>query len=125
MSNSSMKMVEKNLTNITEDEAALYDRQIRLWGLDAQKRLRASRVLVAGVCGMGAEVTKNLVLSGIKSLMLLDHRNLTEIDVCANFLAPHDAVGQNEALTMCEILVRAIPKHTYLVGLATVSTKKS
>lgn len=33
-----MKMVEKNLANITEDEAALYDRQIRLWGLDAQKR---------------------------------------------------------------------------------------
>ncbi|ROT64429.1 SUMO-activating enzyme subunit 1 [Penaeus vannamei] len=90
-------MVEKNLTNITEDEAALYDRQIRLWGLDAQKRLRSSRVLVAGVCGMGAEVTKNLVLSGIKSLMLLDHRNLTDIDVCANFLAPHDAVGQNIA----------------------------
>ena len=25
--------------NITKDEAALYDRQIRLWGLDAQKRL--------------------------------------------------------------------------------------
>mgnify|MGYP002787976034 CR=1 FL=1 len=24
---------------ITEDEAALYDRQIRLWGVDAQKRL--------------------------------------------------------------------------------------
>ncbi len=23
---------------ITEDEAALYDRQIRLWGVDAQKR---------------------------------------------------------------------------------------
>ena len=31
---------------ITEDEAQLYDRQIRLWGLDAQKRLRAARVLV-------------------------------------------------------------------------------
>lgn len=24
--------------NITEDEAALYDRQIRLWGIDCQKR---------------------------------------------------------------------------------------
>ena len=23
---------------ITEDEAALYDRQIRLWGVDAQKK---------------------------------------------------------------------------------------
>ena len=30
------KMVEQ--VNITEDEAALYDRQIRLWGLDAQRR---------------------------------------------------------------------------------------
>ena len=25
-------------TVITEDEAALYDRQIRLWGVDAQKK---------------------------------------------------------------------------------------
>ena len=31
-------MVEQNKTQITEDEAKLYDRQIRLWGLDAQKR---------------------------------------------------------------------------------------
>lgn len=29
---------ERNGSTITEDEAALYDRQIRLWGLDAQKR---------------------------------------------------------------------------------------
>ena len=31
-------MKNMNIENITEDEAALYDRQIRLWGLDAQKR---------------------------------------------------------------------------------------
>ncbi len=31
-------MIEKESVVITEDEAALYDRQIRLWGLDAQKR---------------------------------------------------------------------------------------
>lgn len=31
---------ERNGTAITEDEAALYDRQIRLWGLDAQKRYK-------------------------------------------------------------------------------------
>ena len=32
-------MIEKETGVFTEDEAALYDRQIRLWGLDAQKRL--------------------------------------------------------------------------------------
>jgi hypothetical protein len=29
---------ESSITSISADEAALYDRQIRLWGLDAQKR---------------------------------------------------------------------------------------
>jgi hypothetical protein len=33
------KMVEINASELTEDEAELYDRQLRLWGLDSQKRL--------------------------------------------------------------------------------------
>lgn len=31
-------MIEKEDPVISEEEAAQYDRQIRLWGLDAQKR---------------------------------------------------------------------------------------
>lgn len=31
-------MVESNGVELTEQEAELYDRQIRLWGLDSQKR---------------------------------------------------------------------------------------
>jgi hypothetical protein len=30
----------------TDDEAALYDRQIRLWGVDAQKRYESSLYIV-------------------------------------------------------------------------------
>lgn len=33
---------------LTEEERKLYDRQIRLWGLDAQKRLNKFRVCIAG-----------------------------------------------------------------------------
>ena len=33
-----MKMVAGEEVVISEAEAALYDRQIRLWGLEAQKR---------------------------------------------------------------------------------------
>lgn len=35
---SETKMVENNSIELTEQEAELYDRQIRLWGLDSQKR---------------------------------------------------------------------------------------
>lgn len=35
-------------------------------------RLRAASVLLVGLRGLGAEVAKNIVLSGIKSLTLLD-----------------------------------------------------
>lgn len=90
-------MLDTKSQAITEDEAALYDRQIRLWGLDAQKRLRASSILVCGLCGLGAEITKNLILAGIKSITLLDHRDVTQLDVVANFLAPSDSIGSNIA----------------------------
>uniref|UniRef100_A0A3P8TEI3 SUMO1 activating enzyme subunit 1 n=1 Tax=Amphiprion percula TaxID=161767 RepID=A0A3P8TEI3_AMPPE len=69
-------MIEKEDPVISEEEAAQYDRQIRLWGLDAQKRLRGSRVLLAGVGGLGAEVAKNLILAGVKGLTLLDHEQV-------------------------------------------------
>ena len=58
---------------LSADEAALYDRGIRLWGVDAQKRLRESRVLVLGFSVCGAEVCKNLVLAGIHSLTVADN----------------------------------------------------
>lgn len=71
---------------ITEDEAALYDRQIRLWGVDAQKKILSSKVLLVNMQGLGAEVAKNLVLSGINSLTLLDSNDVQEDDLNYNFL---------------------------------------
>lgn len=88
---------ERNGTAITEDEAALYDRQIRLWGLDAQKRLRASRVLLVGIKGIGAEICKNLVLSGVKSLTLMDSGQVDEQDFVAQFFVQREDLGKNRA----------------------------
>ncbi|XP_050404520.1 SUMO-activating enzyme subunit 1 [Patella vulgata] len=88
--------------NITEAEAALYDRQIRLWGLDAQKRLRAAKVLLIGIKGLGAEVAKNIVLSGIKSLTILDHTQVDEEDKLSQFLIPQADIGKNRALSSLE-----------------------
>ncbi|KAL4647424.1 SUMO-activating enzyme subunit 1 isoform X2 [Arapaima gigas] len=97
-----LDMVEKEDTVISEEEAAQYDRQIRLWGLDAQKRLRGSRVLLVGLRGLGAEVAKNLILAGVKGLTLLDHEEVTEESCRAQFLIPVGSKGQNRAQASLE-----------------------
>lgn len=95
-------MIEKEDPVITEEEAAQYDRQIRLWGLDAQKRLRGSKVLLAGLGGLGAEVAKNLILAGVKGLTMLDHEKVSEESCRAQFLAPVTARGENRAVASLE-----------------------
>ncbi|CAG0901844.1 unnamed protein product [Darwinula stevensoni] len=83
--------------SISADEQKLYDRQIRLWGLDAQKRLRSSRILLVGLGGLGAEVAKNVILTGVKSITLMDDVTLTQENSVATFLAPKDKLGSNRA----------------------------
>ncbi|CAK7265543.1 E1 ubiquitin-activating protein aos1 [Sporothrix epigloea] len=78
---------------MTEDEIALYDRQIRLWGMRAQEKLRSANVLLVTARALGNEVGKNLVLAGIGSLTVADHENVTEEDLGAQFLLATPSVG--------------------------------
>ncbi|KAK3043234.1 hypothetical protein RJ639_002477 [Escallonia herrerae] len=75
---------------LTEQETALYDRQIRVWGVDAQRRLSKSHILVSGLKGTVVEFCKNIVLAGVGSLTLNDDREVTEEALAANFLIPAD-----------------------------------
>ena len=82
---------------ISEEEAALYDRQIRLWGVEAQKKLRGSNVLLIGLNGLGSEIVKNLVLAGIKSLTVFDHQQVSHGDSLNNLFS-QQSIGQNRAV---------------------------
>ncbi|XXG41565.1 hypothetical protein AAC387_Pa01g2004 [Persea americana] len=75
---------------LTAQETALYDRQIRVWGVDAQRRLSKSHILVSGMNGTVAEFCKDIVLAGVGSLTLMDDRLVTEEDLLANFLIRPD-----------------------------------
>ncbi|KAJ6375355.1 hypothetical protein OIU77_000352 [Salix suchowensis] len=79
-----------NGEELTEQETALYDRQIRVWGADAQRRLSKSHILVYGMKGTIAEFCKNIVLAGVGSLTLVDDRDVSEEALSANFLIPPD-----------------------------------
>ncbi len=65
---------------LTFEERVLYDRQFRLDGWD-QKIIKNSRILIAGIGGLGCEIAKNLAMLGVGHLDLVDvdiieHSNL-------------------------------------------------
>ncbi|THH19097.1 hypothetical protein EW146_g2013 [Bondarzewia mesenterica] len=78
---------------ITEDEAALYDRQIRLWGLEAQQRMRNATILMVNLRGVATETIKNIVLAGIGKLIIVDGEDVSEEDLGANFFFRDEDVG--------------------------------
>lgn len=94
---SSGQMSSAQSAEISEAEAEVYDRQIRLWGLEAQNRLRNSSVLLVGLSGLGAEVAKNLMLSGLKMLTIMDDQEVIADDLCSNFLVSYESKGENRA----------------------------
>ena len=63
---------------VTEQEVTQYDRQIRLWGLEAQQRLRNAKIMVFGLGALGGEIVKNLVLAGIGEMSVCDSRPVDE-----------------------------------------------
>ncbi|KAI0326877.1 hypothetical protein GY45DRAFT_1328331 [Cubamyces sp. BRFM 1775] len=80
--------------SITEDEAAVYDRQIRLWGLEAQQRMRNATILVVRLKGVATEAIKNIVLAGIGKLIVVDPDTVAEEDLGAGFFLRDEEVGQ-------------------------------
>lgn len=79
---------------LTGDEAALYDRQIRLWGVDAQQRLRSARVLLCGLGAAMSEVCKNLVLAGLQHLAVNDPTPATHRDLAAHLFLDAASIGK-------------------------------
>jgi len=79
------------------EELAIYDRQIRLWGLKAQKRMRESSVLMVGTRGAASEIAKNLVLGGIGSFTIVDEVTVDEGLLESSFLLNADMIGDSAA----------------------------
>lgn len=98
------------LPTLNAEEAQLYDRQIRLWGVEAQSRMRRSRVLLAGVGGLVGEAAKNLVLAGVGTAYLLDGHVVQAQDLAAQFFITPADVGSNRAEASLERLQELNPR---------------
>lgn len=98
------------MTAISEDEAAIYDRQIRLWGVESQQRLQSASVLLIGTRAYAAEIAKNLVLAGVGSLCLQDGTPVSEPDLGANFLLRAEDLGRPRGEAMLPRLAALNPR---------------
>lgn len=59
--------------------------------------MRNSKILIAGLNGLGGEIAKNIILSGVKSVTFLDEKLVTENDFASQFFIPRDQLGKNRA----------------------------
>ncbi|KAI5854602.1 hypothetical protein BZA05DRAFT_392030 [Tricharina praecox] len=97
-------------STISADEVALYDRQIRLWGMEAQERMRNANVLIITMRALANEVAKNLVLAGIGSLTVLDSEDVVEDDLGAQFFVSEEHVGINRAIAAVPTIQKLNPR---------------
>jgi len=88
-------MSKQENKELTDYEAQLYDRSIRLWGIAAQKRLGSAHVLLVGFNCLNAEICKNLVLAGIKSITLVDDEMVGSDDVGSHIFLHEDSLEHN------------------------------
>ena len=61
--------------------------------MTAQANMRSASVLLINLGAIGNEITKNIVLSGIGSLTILDSHDVTEEDLGAQFFIGKDDIG--------------------------------
>lgn len=103
--------VTPSTTALTEEEASRYDRQMRLWGLEAQQRMRNATILVVRLRGVATEAIKNMVLAGIGKLLIVDGEDVTEEDLGAGFFYRDEDVGRKVRLKPPSILSSSLFFH--------------
>ena len=74
-----------------------YSRTELLLGKDAMAKLRASRVAVFGLGGVGGYVVEALARSGVGALDLVDHDEISLSNLNRQLLATHSSIGKSKA----------------------------
>ncbi|RNC46678.1 ubiquitin-like modifier-activating enzyme 1 [Trypanosoma cruzi] len=80
-----------------EEKRQLYNRQEYVVGVETQAKYGSTDVLVVGACGLGAEIVKNLALTGVRSIKIMDSGTAILQDLGTNFFLTPQDVGQPRA----------------------------
>lgn len=111
-----MGLEDVNMQDIDED---LHSRQLAVYGRETMRKLFGANVLISGMQGLGAEIAKNLILAGVKSVTLHDEGSVELWDLSGNFLFSENDVGKNRA----QASVQKLQELNNAVLVSTLPTK--
>lgn len=116
-----MSDVSRLCDELNDGELLRYSRQILLdgWDLDAQIRLKNSRVVVVGVGGLGCPVAQILARSGVGYLHLIDHDTIDDSNLQRQSLFMADDVGKPKV----QLAYDKLKQHNELIELAFCDVK--
>ncbi|KNE97462.1 hypothetical protein PSTG_09296 [Puccinia striiformis f. sp. tritici PST-78] len=85
-------------------EAQIFDRQLRLWEAEGQKRLTKACAKVCDCSATSAQIVKNLILSGLGHVEMYDDKVVRQSDIGNHFFLNQKSLGQNRTKACAELL---------------------
>ncbi|XP_059490733.1 ubiquitin-like modifier-activating enzyme 1 [Neocloeon triangulifer] len=82
----------------------LYSRQLYVLGHEAMVRMARSVVLISGLGGLGVEIAKNVILAGVKKVVLHDTKLVSKADLATQYFVRYADIGRNRAEASCQRL---------------------
>ncbi len=104
-------MQPRDASDLSPEERQRYTRQMIVpnWGEEAQRRLKASRVFIAGAGGLGSPVSFNLAVAGIGVIRICDFDSPELSNLNRQFLHDDSRIGMNKAESARRTLSRLNP----------------
>ena len=101
----------KETAQLTDAELLRYARQILLdgWDIDAQLRLKASRVVMIGAGGLGCPASETLVRAGLGQVQLIDDDVIEASNLQRQTLFLPEDIGKPKALSAAHMLTKINP----------------
>src|SRR5690606_33232332 len=98
----------KETGHLTDAALLRYARQILLdgWDIDAQLRLKASRVVIIGAGGLGCPASEMLVRAGLGQVHLIDDDAIEASNLQRQTLFLPEDIGKPKALTAAHMLTK-------------------
>ncbi len=103
---------------MNDDQLLRYSRQILLpqVGIEGQERLRAARVLIVGMGGLGSPVALYLAASGVGHLVIVDHDLVELSNLQRQIVHTSDRIGQPKVVSAQQTL-QGINPETVITAL--------